>query len=72
MQLNDEDIREFTALYTQEFGETISEVEAREMGSRVLDLYTILMRPLPHELNTPATPLSEIDTLGHVSPEGVL
>jgi hypothetical protein len=49
MQLSDEDLREFITLYAQEFGEQLEIAEAREIATRLIDLYTILMRRLPEE-----------------------
>jgi hypothetical protein len=42
MQLEDEDIREFAELWEEEFGETLSEKDARHHASRLLTLYELL------------------------------
>lgn len=42
MELTPEDIIEFIALWQEEFGETISEAEARHHGSQLLELYLAL------------------------------
>jgi aldehyde:ferredoxin oxidoreductase len=42
-------IEEFRRLYKEAYGEEISVEEASEMASRLLDLYRLLMRPLPGE-----------------------
>lgn len=49
MRISDESAREFMQLYEAEFGEQISLDEAYEMGDRLVSLYEILSRPLPHE-----------------------
>jgi flagellin-specific chaperone FliS len=49
MQLSDYDLSEFITLYANEFGETLEQSEAREIATRLIDLYTILMRRLPDE-----------------------
>ncbi len=46
MQLTDDDIQEFTALWKKEFGEEISEEEARHQASQLIQLYSLLVRPL--------------------------
>ena len=43
--LNQEAIQEFQNIYEQEFGEKLSDDEARLMGSELLDLYLILSQP---------------------------
>ena len=42
MQLTDEDIREFAALWKEEFAEEISQQEARRYASQLLELYQLL------------------------------
>jgi len=49
MTFEDEDIKEFQAIYEEEFGEHISEPEAGDMASRLVTLYEHLVRPLPSE-----------------------
>ena len=49
MKLEDKDLREFQAIYEEEFGEPISEQEASYMASRLVTLYEALSRPLPSE-----------------------
>lgn len=49
MLLEDADIREFMEIYKEDFGEEISESEARMMASQLLRLYEALSRPLPSE-----------------------
>ncbi len=53
MQLTDEDILEFAAVWREEFGEEISEVEARRQASQLIQLYTLLIRPLRPEATDP-------------------
>ena len=49
MLLEDSDVQEFKTIYEQEFGEMISDGQARIMASQVLRLYEALARPLPSE-----------------------
>jgi len=42
MQLEDEDIREFSKLWQEEFNETLSPDEARHHASLLLELYVVL------------------------------
>ena len=49
MAVSHEDLREFMRLYKEEFGTEITEDEAREMASRLINLYLKLMEPLPSE-----------------------
>jgi hypothetical protein len=42
MQLEDNDIREFAEIWLEEFGETLSESEARHHASQLLALYELL------------------------------
>ena len=50
MKINNEDLQEFIKIYNKEFKEYISEEDALEMASRLVDLYTLLAEPLPSEL----------------------
>ena len=43
MQLTQEAIDEFKAIYKKEFGEDISDAEALEMGTRLLRVFHILL-----------------------------
>ena len=42
MILTDKDIREYQKMWWEEFGEEISEVEARKSASELLELYRML------------------------------
>lgn len=53
MQLNDQDIAEFQEAYRKAFDENVAAPEAREMASRVLQLYDVLSAPLPDESAPP-------------------
>jgi hypothetical protein len=55
MQIGDEAFKEFMALYQEEFGRCLSEQNALEMATRLIDLYRILYRPLPGECNDDTT-----------------
>lgn len=52
MQLDDHDIREFTALWKEEFNETLTPDEARHYASQLLELYSLLAKPLPSEMSS--------------------
>ena len=43
MQLTQEAIDEFKAIYKKEFGEEISDAEALEMGTRLLRVFHVLL-----------------------------
>jgi len=58
MQLSDKDIREFAAVWKGEFGEEISDIEARRNATQLLQLYSLLIRP-PE--NTHSEPLENND-----------
>ena len=47
MRLSDPAIRELQAIYRAEFREELTTDEALEMGNRLLDLFSLLLRPLP-------------------------
>ena len=49
MQLSDDSIREFAALYEQEFHQPISIEQARLLAAQVMRLYEVLARALPKE-----------------------
>ena len=48
--LSDADIQEFIEIYKQEFKIELSAKEASKIASGVLELYRILIRPLPGEI----------------------
>ena len=47
MAANPERVREFQEAYMEDFGEEITEAEAREMLSRVVAFLQLIARPLP-------------------------
>lgn len=51
MPLNQKDIDELKEIYFKEFGETIPNDEAWEMGRNLLQLFSIITRPLPKNKN---------------------
>lgn len=53
MQLDQEIIDDFKAAYRTDFGEDLSDAEAAEVASRVLDLYLLLARRVPEEGSHP-------------------
>jgi hypothetical protein len=48
MEITIERLREFQDAYKKDFGEDFSPEEAREMLSRLVTFYELLLRPLPH------------------------
>lgn len=60
MKINNEDLEEFIRLYNEAFAEYISEEEAQQVASRLVDLYTLLTEPLPSEPGK-TTPLAGED-----------
>lgn len=53
MQISKESLNALRAIYAKEFGKIITEEEALEMATRILDLYQIIYRPLPGETRPP-------------------
>lgn len=49
MQLSEQAIIEFKAIYKDEFGEEISDNEARELAADLLTLFKIICRPIPEK-----------------------
>ncbi len=52
MNLNENDLQEFSRIWSEEFHEEISMKEARQYASSLLELYSVLARPLPGELQS--------------------
>jgi hypothetical protein len=50
MNLNENDLKEFSRIWSVEFHEEISMKEARQYASALMDLYSALARPLAAEL----------------------
>jgi len=51
MSLSEEAIREFKKIYNREFGKTISDKEAQEIGQNLLSLFKIIYRAIPEDEN---------------------
>lgn len=49
MEIDNDTLRAFKEAYFADFGQEISDDEGQEMASRVLELYSLLARPLPGE-----------------------
>lgn len=47
MALSEEGVKEFKYQYFKEFGEEISDAEAKEMGENLIRLFRIICRPIP-------------------------
>lgn len=61
MQVSDEELQEFTALYESEFGEKLSKAEASEVAGNLAEFYSLLAEPLPGEKCPVTTPKSGPD-----------
>jgi flagellin-specific chaperone FliS len=49
MRLNKEAIEEFKEIYKREFGKTISDEKAQELGQNLLSLFKIIYRAIPSD-----------------------
>jgi hypothetical protein len=49
MDLNERDIREFAAIWKEEFNEELTPDAARHHASELVELYALLAQPLPSE-----------------------
>ncbi len=49
-QLSRQAIDEFKAIYEEEFGQSLSDDEVREIAIRLLRFFGILVRPLPGDI----------------------
>jgi hypothetical protein len=47
MEISDHELTDFQAAYAEDFGESISTAEAREMLQRLVTFYEVVSRPLP-------------------------
>jgi len=47
MRLSKEAIEEFKEIYKREFGKTISDEKAQELGQNLISLFKIIYRPIP-------------------------
>jgi hypothetical protein len=52
MKLTEQDLQEFSRIWSEEFHEVISIDEARQHASALLELYSVLARPLAAERET--------------------
>jgi hypothetical protein len=54
MQLSKQAIQELQEIYRAEYGATLTDAEAQDLGQRLLALFQLLARPLPpHARDTP-------------------
>lgn len=49
MALSKKEIDEFKEIYAKEFGETISDEKAQELGENLIALFGVIYRPIPKE-----------------------
>jgi len=54
MQLKDDDLKEFVAIWKRVFNEEISLADARHHASQLVTLYLALAKSLPEEAEHPA------------------
>lgn len=47
MKLSETAIKEFKEIYYREYGKSISDEEAQEIGQRLIRLFRIIYRPIP-------------------------
>jgi hypothetical protein len=47
MRLSEKAIKEFREIYFREYGKSISDDEAQEIGQRLISLFRIIYRPIP-------------------------
>jgi hypothetical protein len=59
MRVSEERIEELRRLYKDAHGKDLSREEARDMALRLVDLYRLLMRPLPGDKKPRAQPTSK-------------
>ncbi|WP_374652285.1 hypothetical protein [Dongia sp.] len=50
MQINERSLQEFKALWRESFATEIKNDEAREMASNLLELYALLIKKTPREI----------------------
>jgi hypothetical protein len=55
MQLKDDDLKEFVAIWKRVFNEEISLADARHRASQLVTLYLALAKRLPEEAENPAS-----------------
>jgi hypothetical protein len=53
MEIDEQDIREFTEIWKREFKEDLSPDEARSSATRLLELFWLLAQPLSSEKRQP-------------------
>ena len=56
MQFSDADLDELREIYRADFHEEITREQAAEIGERLLRLFSILLRPLKDDRQTPESP----------------
>ena len=49
MEISKEELEEFKKIYKEEFGEDLSDEEAREVAQRLLGFIKLVYRPLPKD-----------------------
>jgi hypothetical protein len=53
MDLDERDVREFAEIWKKEFKEDLTLEEARRNGSQLVELFSLLAKPLPSEERQP-------------------
>ncbi len=52
MGLSKKAIKDFKKIYKKEYGETISDEKAQELGQNLISFFRIIYRPIPKDENT--------------------
>ena len=56
MQISDEHLDDLIERWKHAFGETLTRAEAQHQGSKLIELYRIIARPLPGSATPPSDP----------------
>jgi hypothetical protein len=56
MEISEEALKEFIEIYEEEFGEDITDREAREIAQRLIGLLLLIYRPIPKEKESDENP----------------
>lgn len=47
--ISEKALKEFKEIYKEEFGEDISDEEAIDLGTRLINLFKVIYRPIPKD-----------------------
>ena len=54
MAISDASLDEFIAIYAEEYGEQLSREEARPIATNLVNLFRLISRPPPNEVDLPS------------------